>query len=190
MLSLDNRLLVERTDRVDVGANSIVTLPKPLDLAGRLARQPLVLVKLSLTDSSGAVVSDNLYWQGRDAASQRRLNELRAQPVLLAPWSARPERCARAHGAAAAEDELLASTSCSETRAVAPALTAKITMLDAHRVRVLPVYYDDNYVTLLAGEVRHILVQCPKAGSRCARVALRGWNVNRQEVAVRGSGSR
>ena len=67
-----------------------------------------------------------------------------------------------------------------------PVLTAKITMMDERGARVLPVYYSDNYVALLAGEVRHIEVRCPAAGPRCARVALRGWNVDSQEIAIRG----
>ena len=197
VLSLDNRLLAARTDRIDVGADSVVTLPKPLELAEALARERLVLVKLSLTDSSGAVLSDNVYWQGRDAAAQQRLNDLRAQPVLMSAEVVPGASATRAaHGAAASAaadadaDEVTRIDVVLRNKGRAPALTAKITMLDAQRARVLPVYYDDNYVTLLAGEVRHILVQCPKAGPRCARVALRGWNVTQREIAVRSSGPR
>ena len=36
-------------------------------------------------------------------------------------------------------------------------------MLDADGNRVLPVYYDDNYVALLPGEARRIEVLCPAA---------------------------
>jgi hypothetical protein len=52
----------------------------------------------------------------------------------------------------------------------------KITMLDEHGARVLPVYYDDNYVALLPGESRRLEVLCPAGPARCAQVALRGWN--------------
>jgi len=178
VLSLDNRLLTDRVDRVDVGADSIVTLPKPLDLAEVLARERLVLVKLSLTDSSGTLLSDNLYWQGRDAASQQRLNELKPQRILMSA----------AVLAAAPADEVTRVDVVLRNEGRAPALTAKITMLDAQGARVLPVYYDDNYVTLLAGEVRHIEVRCPKTGPRCARVGLRGWNLADQTIAIAGSG--
>jgi hypothetical protein len=51
-------------------------------------------------------------------------------------------------------------------------------------VRVLPVYYSDNYVSLLSGEAREIEVRCPAGGSSCARVALRGWNVIPREAVV------
>jgi Exo-beta-D-glucosaminidase Ig-fold domain len=49
---------------------------------------------------------------------------------------------------------------------------------------VLPVYYDDNYVSLLPGESRRIEVLCPLRSARCAKLALRGWNADTREIAV------
>jgi Exo-beta-D-glucosaminidase Ig-fold domain len=63
----------------------------------------------------------------------------------------------------------------------------KITMLDASGARVLPVYYDDNYVALLPGESRRIEVLCPAGSAPCARVALRGWNAEPREIAVQAA---
>jgi hypothetical protein len=57
-------------------------------------------------------------------------------------------------------------------------------MLDEHGGRVLPVYYDDNYVSLLPGESRRVDVICPAAAARCARLALRGWNAEPREIAI------
>jgi hypothetical protein len=158
VLTLDSRILAERVDRLDALANSIVTLPAPLDLARALAQEGLVLVKLTLTDASGAPMSDNVYWQGREAASQQRLNDLAVQPIAMS---------AQTHSSESGDlvDVKLAN------RGTAPALSAKITMLDGKGDRVLPVYYDDNYVPLLAGEVRHIAVAA-RGSARAAR-ALR-----------------
>jgi hypothetical protein len=155
---------------VNVAANSVATLP-PLDLDRLLRRETLVLVKLTLTDSGGAVLSDNLYWQSRDAAGQRRLDELQPQPITV---SAR----ARRDG----EDTRIGVVLTNRGRAAA--LAAKMTMLDRQGSRVLPVYYDDNYVSLLPGESRRIEVLCPASSGQCAKVALRGWNVEPQEAAV------
>jgi beta-galactosidase/beta-glucuronidase len=174
VLSLDDRVLAERVDHIDAAANSVVMLPKPLDLSLALAQEGLVLVKLTLSDSSGGTVSDNVYWPAREAGSQQRLNELPAQPVTMTAES-------RPGSVDGLIDVVLAN------RGNAPVLTAKITMLDARGGRVLPVYYSDNYVALLAGEVRHIEVRCPAAGPRCARVALRGWNVENRETPIKVS---
>jgi hypothetical protein len=170
ILSLDNRLLAERKDAVSVAANSVATLQR-LDLAPLLAREALVLVKLTLTDSAGAALSDNLYWQGRDAASHRRLAGLPPQPIALAAR-------ARSDGEDTRVEVVLTN------RGRLPALAAKITLLDADGSRVLPVYYDDNYVALLPGEARRIEVLCPAGAARCAKVALRGWNVEAREIAI------
>ncbi|MGB6356179.1 MAG: sugar-binding domain-containing protein, partial [Steroidobacteraceae bacterium] len=173
IVSLDNRQLAERVDAVNVAANAVATLP-PLDLRGVLAREGLVLIELTLTNSAGATLSENLYWQGRDAASQRRLDELRPQPIGVS-----------AHARKTGEDTRVAVQLTNQGRAAA--LAVKITLLDERGERVLPVYYDDNYVSLLPGESRRIEVQCPSASGRCARVALRGWNAEPREVAVQAA---
>jgi hypothetical protein len=170
IVSLDDRLLAERVDALSVAANSIATLAA-LDLKPVLAREGLVFVQLTLSDSYGATLSENLYWQGRDAASERRLLDLRPQSIGV---TAR----ARKSG----EDTRVEVVLTNQGRA--PALAAKITMLDEQHARVLPVYYDDNYVSLLPGETRHIEVLCPAGSGRCARVALRGWNAEPRDIAV------
>jgi Exo-beta-D-glucosaminidase Ig-fold domain len=131
----------------------------------------LVLVKLTLTDSGGTILSDNLYWQSRDAASQRRLDELRPQPIGVS-----------AHARPDGEDTRIEVVLTNQ--GLAAAFAAKMTMLDEQGARVLPVYYDDNYVSLLPGESRRIEVLCPATSGQCARVALRGWNVEAREAVV------
>ncbi len=42
-----------------------------------------------------------------------------------------------------------------------PILNAKVTLLDETGEPVLPVYYSDNYIALLAEEAREIEIQCP-----------------------------
>ena len=170
VISLDNRTLAERVDAANVPANSILTLPR-LDLAKVLAREGLVLVKLTLVDSTGATRSQNLYWQGTDAASQRRLVDLVPQPIDVAAH-ARP--IDREMGV----DVILAN------KGSEPALGIKITLLDQNSQRVLPIYYDDNYIALLPGETRRIHVVCPVESGRCARVALRGWNAEPREIVI------
>jgi hypothetical protein len=176
IVSLDNRLLGERIDAVSAAGNSVTTLP-PIGLAPVLAREGLALVKLTLTDSNGAVLSDNVYWQGLDEASQRRLNDLAPQPVAVSAT-------AHSDGDDTVVDAVLTN------RGPAPALSAKITVLDERGARVLPAYYSDNYLTLLPGETRRIEVRCPSGPAQCAHVALRGWNVETRDISVEGARSR
>jgi hypothetical protein len=170
VLSLDNRLLAERVDSVTVAANSIATLA-PLNLKAILEHEGMVLVVLRLTDPRGTVLSNNLYWQGRDAESHRRLMDLPRQAIGISATARK-----------SAEDTRVLVTL--KNRGGTVALTVKITMLDERGDRVLPVYYDDNYVALLPGESRRIEVHCPASGAQCAKVALRGWNAEPREISV------
>lgn len=173
--SLDGRLLAARTDRVSVAADSVATLP-PLPLARYLSAGGVVFVELKLESASGALLSRNVYWQGETAQSLQRLNELRPQQVSIV--ARRAGQDASAGDAAGRDAELDARISVElVNRGDEPAVAARILALDSRGHRVLPVYYSDNYVTLLPGEHREIELRCPVSGSACARIALAGWNV-------------
>jgi hypothetical protein len=170
VLSLDNRRLAERVDRIDSAANSVTNVGTPLDLPPLLEREKVVIVKLALEDSSGATVSDNVYWQAVDESAHRRLNSLAPQSVAIRAQARRAE-------GGRIEIRL-------ENRGSAPVLNAKVTVLDAKGDRVLPAYYSDNYLALMPGEARNIEVRCPPSGRECVRVALRGWDAEPRNVAI------
>ncbi len=178
VLTLGGRLLARRIDHAAVAGNSTAAFP-PLDLAPLFAREGVVIVKLTLTDADGIVRSDNVYWPSATDRAQRRLDGLAPQPVGLTA-----SRIASETGPAQVIDVALTN------HGDDAALALKITMLDAGGSRVLPAYYGDNDVTLLPGETRHIRVECPMAGARCARVALRGWDVKDRVAAIRDQGAR
>jgi beta-galactosidase/beta-glucuronidase len=169
--SLDNRLLAERVDRVDARANAAVPLAGSLDLAALVARHEIVLVKLVLADGAGTIVSENVYWEGKVPSSELRLDALAPQPVTVV-----------AHVDRAGDESRIAIEV--TNRGTKPVLNAKLTMLDERGARALPVYYSDNYITLLAGERRVLHVDCTASAQRCARLAIRGWNVIPAESSV------
>ena len=66
-----------------------------------------------------------------------------------------------------------------------PALLLKLTLEDsATGARILPAYYSENYVSLLPSEESTVTVKFP-AGTNQPMLALRGWNLGSQEVAMR-----
>ena len=65
------------------------------------------------------------------------------------------------------------------------ALNAKLTLVDGAGKRILPAFYDDNYVALLPGEKRTITIRYPAATAGTAGVTLEGWNVPAATVAAR-----
>jgi hypothetical protein len=69
-------------------------------------------------------------------------------------------------------------------------LADKLTLLNASDgSRILPSYYNDNYVSLLPGESRQIEIVYPaKSADGPAQLAIRGWNLVKQTVPVALSG--
>jgi hypothetical protein len=58
------------------------------------------------------------------------------------------------------------------------ALAAKLTLLHADGTPVLPVYYSDNYVSLLPGEERVVTLSLSEAERhRGVRLEMGGWNI-------------
>jgi hypothetical protein len=164
ILSLGGELLAERRDAVSAPANQVTTLA-PLDLAPHLAKAGVVLVVLELRDRAGALVSQNLYWQGRDEASLKAMDDMAPQPLRLV---------AKAHREG---DEMVAEVDLEDT-GIAPALQAKLTLVDDHGERILPAYYSDNYIWLLPGAPKRVEIRYPAAAGRGAHLNLRGWNVS------------
>ena len=54
--------------------------------------------------------------------------------------------------------------------------------------RVLPVYYTDNYISLLPGEKKTIGIEAGDLGGDAPLVVLDGWNVTTKARAFRAGG--
>jgi len=64
-------------------------------------------------------------------------------------------------------------------------LSTKLTLVDHMGARILPARYTDNYLTVLPGETRRVLISYPaKLGGRAA-INLRGWNARATSAKVR-----
>jgi hypothetical protein len=69
-----------------------------------------------------------------------------------------------------------------------PVLATKLTLVDHRGARLLPARYSDNYVTVLPGEPRRVLISYPAALGKSATVNVRGWNLRPASVRVRDAG--
>jgi hypothetical protein len=168
--SLENKLLAEREEKKD--APSGTTEFFTLDLEPFL-KENVALVKLELLDSTGKLVSDNFYWMGGASADYRRLNRLGEAQVKTAARIA------------VDGDERRVKVVLENAGSTA-AIELKLTLLEADgKTRVLPAYYSDNYVSLLPGEKKEIVVECSKEAVKDGlSVGLRGWNLESRVVNV------
>jgi hypothetical protein len=170
--SLENKLLLHKEEKKDASADAL-TDGFQVELSPLLQSEKVVLVSLELRNSSGEVVSRNFYWLGADNASYRRLNRLPAGSIAATAKATRTG------------ETIHVRVELRNTGTTA-SLANKLTLLNAaDGSRILPAYYSDNYVSLLPGESREIEIEYPaKSAVGPAQVALRGWNLAKQVVAV------
>ena len=126
-------------------------------------------VKLTLADAQGHRLSENFYWRA-DPAHPDDLRALDTLPtVALTASAVRHDAGGKC---------FLAVTLHNPAKSVA--LMAHLQLRKAHsHTRVLPVFYSDNYVSLVPGETRTLTVeaQVSSLGGDAPVLALDGWNV-------------
>jgi hypothetical protein len=172
--SLDNKQLLQHTEKKDVAAND-VTAGFKLDLVPVMGTS-VVLVKLELRNSAGQMVSDNLYWLGATSATYRQLTRLPAAALSTSATWMRSGDTGHVHVKL-------------ENKGTAVALSNKLTLVNAaDGTRILPAYYSDNYVSLLPGETREVEIEYPASAAKGEpQVKLRGWSLAPTTVPITAS---
>jgi beta-galactosidase/beta-glucuronidase len=170
--TVDGRLAGRGATTVSV-AGVATSGPIDLGIAPLLAREGLLIVKLVLADGAGRTISDNVYWPAASPDRLRGLDALAAVPVAV-------HAAGRTEGRARKVDVTLANPS------TVPLLNAKLTLTTSGGARVLPVYWSDNYVSLMPGERRTVTAEfdAASAGQGALHVAVRAWNGPQQTVTV------
>jgi beta-mannosidase len=123
-------------------------------------------VKTELLDAQGKLISDNFYWRGNNA------NDLTAL-ASLPPANIEGNIVRHDAGGMFFLDVTLTNTS-----KVVALMTHIQLRKEISNQRVLPVFYDDNYISLLPGESRTIKVEAAlnDLGVDIPAVAVDGWN--------------
>jgi len=144
------------------------TVPWPTDDGSKV-----YFARLELHDAAGRLLSDNFYWHAAPPGNLTHLADLARVPLTVLPRMI------------AGDDEQTVTTRVTNTSST-PALMLRFCLQNAKTgARVLPVYYQDNYLSLLPGESREIVIHCPTAQvSDGLQLLVEGFNVNPQKVAV------
>jgi len=169
---------------------------------------PVHYVKLELKDASGKLISDNFYW--RTTATISPAAAPRAADIFGSGGAQARGRAGGGGGggrgpAGGGGAEDFSALQTLATADVAVTLTrhdaagkclidatisnpTKIPALQIHLTlrkqrtsdRVLPVYYSDNYISLLPGESRTVTIEAGSSslGSETPEIAVDGWNIS------------
>jgi hypothetical protein len=151
--------------QIDSSANGMAT--DCFDLALPASLSPVHFIKLKLS-SGGKVVSENFYWRGVKEDEYLTLNNMPKVPVIGS------FTCQVGNGKTVLDVRLENPTS-----QVALMVALKVVRAEAPGERVLPIFYGDNYVSLLPHEARHISVEFDPAEIHGGqpKIVAAGWNV-------------
>ena len=101
-------------------------------------------IKLSLTDSDGKQLTDNFYWRGKEDGNYKSLLQLPKVSV-----------CKNVTVKKTGKEWLIRAVLKNEARTPALMLRLKVAGEKSGRM-LLPVFYSDNYFSLLPGEVKEV----------------------------------
>jgi len=180
----DREGLTAKAQIYDISGKEIWTRSADLDLPSACVRDcfpiprattssHVFFVKLTLRQSD-TIVSDNFYWGSAKGSSCEALNHL--PPVTLA---------VKARRSLNIETCLLSVHIANPTQCVALAIRLKVQRATSG-VRVLPVFYSDNYFSLLPGEARTVVIEFQQIhlGGEASTLIAEGWNVPSQNVEI------
>jgi hypothetical protein len=143
-------------------ATSLGTVGFPAGLSS------VYFLKMELKDAGGKLLSDNFYWRAQPV-HRDDLTDLNKLPVVA--LGAQVER-------KDADGKALVTVTLHNSAATV-ALMAHLQLRRKSGARVLPVFYSDNYVSLVPGESRTITIEADlkDLGGEDASVVVDGWNV-------------
>ena len=169
IVDIDGKLLHQARYPVGLVPDDMVEVTR-LDFSG--IDSPVCFIDLELTDAAGNVVSRNFYWRGREYMDYNAMNSMKeAVPSVTVGKKVSDGRV------------VLDCTVSNETDS--PMVNLRLLVLDARTgERVLPVDYEDNYISLIPGRERKIKVSFDSYSCKSGRYELyiEGWNVPRTKI--------
>jgi exo-1,4-beta-D-glucosaminidase len=150
-----------------------------------------VFLTLSLLDGQNTVIADNFYWlSGKSDVYDWEKTEWYYTPMkssadfkqlnYLAPASVELEQ----KNSKQADEWILETTITNKSNRIA--FFMNITLKDGDQHTIFPVFWDDNYVSLLPGETKTLRCKVPARlplGNNCT-LTLSGWNIQEQQIPV------
>ena len=164
------------TEPVTVGADESKNIMK-VELPGDISK--MYFLSLELNNSAGERISDNFYWLSANGDEEADFTDLNRLPEVNLKVTA-TSLLGEGNTSRLVVD--LENPSASLAFSVNPKLM-KGTTGDL----VLPVFWEDNYFSLLPGETRRVLVNFDQAALEGMQPVLQieGWNILPQEVGIK-----
>ena len=155
---------------VEIGPTSIQKYLSVKPMIDQLRKKEGIFLSLRLVKAGGQIVSDNFYWLPNEEGKYNGLAQL---PVAGLQCSAKRIKPG------------VISVTLKNLADGAVAFFNRVSLVNAQHERILPVFYDDNYISVLPGETKTIEISgenVVKEGK--AQVEVYGHNVQRQYIEI------
>src|SRR5262249_2169883 len=187
--SLDAKLLWDKEVSADVPADSA---KKIIDIDNVENLTPTYFLRLNLRDARGRAISDNFYWLSTKADTldwakkqdtvytpQGEFGDLTGLSTLRQVYLESSVVMVESMGAASAAHIRLKNSSNSVAFQIRLRLANRKADTD-----VVPVFWDDNYFSLLPGEERIVAVSSPQLPGAPPVIQLSGFNIVPADIAA------
>jgi exo-1,4-beta-D-glucosaminidase len=183
VFNLEGKEIASHDEKVDVPADASV---KAFDLPKGEGMTMTFFAKLQMFDPAGKLVSDNFYWL---SAKEDTLDWKHRRDTVYTPQAefgdlsgleSLPEVAVKAAVVRLARTEKSGSATVELANpSTSIAFMMRLHLVDASGNDVVPVFWSDNYVSLLPGESRTVTVDYGLVGlgGNLPRVLCDGWNV-------------
>jgi hypothetical protein len=167
----DSKSLFSEETNINLTPTDVKEITPLTSLLG--SAKGIVFVVLNLKNSSGKVISHNVYWLSSDG-DYKSINELPATTIqtrILKEESSKTERIWTIQ---------ITNTSSKLAFFVRPQLMSG-------GEEMLPSFWSASYITLAPSESTNLTVSCPlaKLNGKTPSIVVSGWNVDRQELSLR-----
>lgn len=156
---------------IDIGpttTKSYFSIKKTLD---ELGAKEGVFLSLQVLDTDKKVLTSNVYWLGDRSGNYSGLQQLKPSNLQTSARYLAPGKV-----------ELTLAVK----QGSPLSFFNRISLVDPQtKARILPVFYSDNYVTVLPGEEKKIILEVNQAdGKKDQRIEISGWNLSRQVISI------
>jgi len=135
-----------------------------------LAKKEGVFLSLRLLNLNKEIVSDNLYWLPDAEGNYSGLNKMPKAEISISTRRL---------------DKGKIEVTLSNPAGNPVAFFNRLSLVDPKsKKRILPVFYDDNYVSVLPGESKKVVMDYTPSSAETPLVSLDGWNVKEQFTEV------
>jgi len=152
-----------------VGPSSVRRLFPMNEFLTKLDKKEGVFVSLRILDQKQNILSENIYWLPGKDGEYSGLKSMKKAPLKV---SAIDQKSGKV------------TVTLSNANGNPVAFFNRVALINGNTgERVLPAFYDDNYVSILPGESKTVTVEYKGKQSNLA-VEVYGWNVEKQKVNI------